>query len=318
MQHYILKRLGQALPLILLISILTFGLIQLAPYDAIDGITTPDMSPQLIEALKEEHGLNRPVHLQYLIWLRKILSGDFGYSLLTHSSIKEALAIRIPNTILLVVPAYLISLVIAVVLGLLAGSRRGKWPDTIIDGFCSIAISAPSFWVGLIMIYVLSYKLGLFPSFGMYTPGARPSTGDLLAHMVTPGITLIAALLPQMIRYVRGSTIGQLSEDYVMVQRAFGARNGEIVFRHILKNVLLPLITLIGMSLPMLVTGAFVTESVFSWPGVGPYFLTAIRGLDYPVIMAILILSSSLVIIGNLMADILYGFIDVRIKDMQS
>ena len=276
------------------------------------------MSPQLIEALKEEHGLNRPVHQQYLIWLQKILSGDFGYSLITHSSIRQALAIRIPNTMILVLPAYLTSLIIAVVLGLFAGSRRGQWPDAVIDGFCSIAISAPSFWVGLIMIYFFSYKLNLFPSFGMYTPGAEPSTSDLLIHMVTPSATLTIAMLPQMIRYVRSSTIGQLSEDYVMVQRAFGAQSAEILFRHILKNVLLPLITLIGMSLPMLVTGAFVTESVFSWPGVGPYFLTAIRGLDYPVIMAILILSSSLVIIGNLLADILYGLIDVRIKDMKS
>jgi peptide/nickel transport system permease protein len=306
----------QAVPLIILISIITFGLIQLAPYDAIDAITTPDMSLEYIEVLKEVNGLNEPIYIQYFIWAKKALSGDFGYSLVTHSNIKQALSDRIPNSMLLVVPSYIIALIIAVVLGLLAGSNRGRWIDRAVDGFCSIAISAPSFWVGLILIYLLSYKLNLFPSFGMYTPGSARTTSNLLAHMVVPGLTLVIALLPQMIRYVRSSTIGQLSEDYVMVQKAFGATSHNILFRHILKNVLLPLVTLVGMSLPMLVTGAFVTESVFSWPGVGPYFLAAIRGFDYPIIMSILALSSSLVIIGNLLADILYNLIDTRIKEM--
>lgn len=317
MYRYVIKRVLQAVPLVILISIMTFGLIQLAPYDAVDAITTPDMSPEYIEAIKEANGLNKPIYIQYGIWAKKALSGDFGYSLVTHSNIKQALITRIPNTMLLVTPAYLMALIIAVVLGLLAGSNRGKIIDKVVDGFCSIAISAPSFWIGLLLIYAFSYKLNLFPSFGMYTPGPEPSFSDLLAHMVIPGTTLTIAFLPQMIRYVRSSTIGQLSEDYVMVQRSFGATEHEILFRHIFKNVLLPLVTLIGMSLPMLVTGAFVTESVFSWPGVGPYFLAAIRGFDYPVIMAILILSSSLVIIGNLLADLLYGLIDIRIKDMK-
>ncbi len=316
MGKYIVKRILQAIPLVILISILTFTLIQMAPYDAVDSITTPDMSEEYIEALKDEYGLNDPIYVQYIAWVKKIASGDFGYSIVTHSNIKEALAQRIPATMLIVAPSYLIALIIAVVLGLLAGAKQGTLIDKIVDGFCSVTMSMPTFWMGLIFLYFFSYKLNLLPSLGMYTTGQEKSVQDLVKHMILPCTTLTIAFLPQMIRYVRSSTIGQLAEDYVSVQRTYGATETNILFRHVLKNALLPLITLIGMSLPMLVTGAFVTESIFSWPGVGPYFLGAIRGFDFPVILVILILSSSLVIIGNLLADILYGLIDTRIKDL--
>ncbi|MBF4694953.1 ABC transporter permease [Fusibacter ferrireducens] len=316
MGKYIGKRILQAIPLVILISILTFTLIQLAPYDAVDSITTPDMSAEYIEALKEEYGLNDPIYRQYLAWAKKTLSGDFGYSIVTHSNIKEALSQRIPATMLIVIPSYLVALMIAVILGLIAGAKQGTLIDKIVDGFCSITMSTPTFWMGLIFLYIFSYKLNWLPSLGMYTTGQEKSVKDLVWHMFLPCVTLTIAFLPQMIRYVRSSTIGQLAEDYVSVQRTYGATEKNILFRHVLKNALLPLITLVGMSLPMLVTGAFVTESIFSWPGVGPYFLGAIRGFDYPIILVILILSSSLVIIGNLLADILYGLIDTRIKDL--
>lgn len=316
MGKYILKRIMQAIPLVILISILTFTLIQLAPYDAIDSITTPDMSPEYIEALKDEYGLNDPIYIQYFTWAKKTLSGDFGYSIVTHSNIKEALSHRIPATMLIVAPSYILALFLAILLGLIAGANRGKFVDKLIDGFCSLAMSMPTFWLGMILLYFFSYKLNLLPSLGMYSTGQEKSLGDLIKHMILPCTTLTIAFLPQMIRYVRSSTIGQLSEDYVSVQKTYGATNKNILFRHVLKNALLPLITLVGMSLPMLVTGAFVTESIFSWPGVGPYFLGAIRGFDFPIILTILILSSSLVIIGNLLADILYSLIDTRIKDL--
>ncbi len=317
MVKFTLKRILQAIPLVVLISIITFSLIQMAPYDAIDVITTPDMSPELVETLKKEHGLDKPVHIQYIIWAKNVLKGNFGYSIVTRTSISDALSTRIPATMILVVPAYIISLIIAIILGLLSGSKRGGVIDRIVEAFCSLAISAPSFWIGMLLIYVFSYHLKIFPSTGMYTIGQEETFSDLLMHLVLPCTTLSIAFLPQMIRYVRSSTIGQLSEDYVTVQKSYGATKFEILSRHIFKNILLPLVTLFGMYLPMLVTGAFITESIFSWPGVGPYFLTAISGFDYPIIMTVLILSSSLVILGNLIADILYCLIDTRIKDVK-
>lgn len=316
MAKYILKRILGAIPLIILISILTFSLIQLAPYDAADTLITPEMSPAQIEARKAEFGLDKPVYIQYFAWAKNTLSGDFGYSIINHSDIGKAIADRLPATILIVLPAYLVALLLSIILGLTSGFYKGKLLDRIVDGMTSLIIAMPSFWVALLFIYFFSLKLGILPSIGMYTPGAEASLSDLIHHMILPCSTLTIAFLPQMVKYVRSSTIGQLSEDYVLVQKTYGATNKDILFKHVLKNALLPLITLIGMSLPTLVTGAFVTESIFAWPGVGPYFLSAINAFDYPVILTILILSSTMVILGNLLADVLYRLIDTRIKDI--
>ena len=152
---------------------------------------------------------------------------------------------------------------------------------------------------------------------GMHTIGMEDSFADFIQHFIMPYIVLTIGFLPDLTRYVRGSTIGQLKEDYVLVQQAFGAKKAEILFKHVSKNVLLPLITKLGMALPMLVTGAVITETIFSWPGIGPYFVKAIQSLDYPIVMNILVLSGTLVILGNLLSDILYCLTDPRIKSMK-
>jgi peptide/nickel transport system permease protein len=313
---YILKRILQAIPLILIISIISFTLIQLAPYDAVDAMTNPRMPQETIDLIKAKYGFDKPIYVQYFLWLKGVLSGDFGYSIVNHESISSALSARLPATISLVLPAYLIALVIAITLGLIAGSNKNKLADKIIDSFCSVGIATPSFWFAMILIFIFGYKLAVLPILGMNTIGREDSFSDFLLHLIMPCTVLVSAYLPDLIRYVRSSTIGQVSEDYVMVQNAFGASKREILFKHVCKNVLLPIITKVGMALPMLVTGAMITETVFGWPGVGPYFVNAVRGLDYPVIMAILLMSSSLVIIGNLLSDILYCLIDPRIKEM--
>lgn len=317
MTRYIMKRLLQAIPLIILISIICFALIQLAPYNAVDTMITPKMSNETVELIKIKYGFDKPIYIQYFLWLKGILSGEFGYSIITHESISRDLISRIPATISLVLPAYIVALFISIVLGLISGSNKNKLIDKIIDGFCSIGIAVPSFWFAMILIFIFGYKLALLPILGMSTIGMKPSLSDFLMHFIMPGTVLVIAFLPELIRYVRSSTLGQMSEDYIVVQRAFGASRREILFKHISKNVLLPIITKIGMALPMLITGAMITETVFGWPGVGPYFVNAVRSLDYPVIMAILLLSSTLVILGNLISDILYSLIDPRIKEMR-
>ena len=316
MTKYIVKRILQAIPLILLISIICFTLIQLAPYNAIDTMITPKMSQETVDLIKAKYGFDKPAYVQYFLWLKGVVSGQFGYSIITHESISKDLLARIPSTIKLVLPSYLIALVISIILGLVSGSNKNKRIDKIIDGFCSIGIAVPSFWFAMIIIFLFGYKLGWLPILGMNTIGVKDSFKDFLLHFIMPCTVLVIAYLPDLIRYVRSSTIGQISEEYVTVQKAFGASKKEILFKHVCKNVLLPIITKIGMALPMLITGAMITETVFGWPGVGPYFVTAVRALDYPVIMAILLLSSSLVIIGNLLSDILYCLIDPRIKEM--
>jgi peptide/nickel transport system permease protein len=317
MLRYIVKRLLQAIPLLFLISVICFMLIQLAPYDAVDAMTTPNMTEETVQLIKEKYGLDKPAYVQYFYWIKGILQGNLGYSIVTHQSIAEDLMTRIPNTIALVLPAYIVALFLAIVLGLVAGAKKGKWADKWIDGFCSIGISIPSFWFAMILIFIFGYRLNLLPILGMNTIGQEESIQDLVMHLILPCTVLTFAFLPELTRFVRSSTIGQLSEDYVMVQKAYGESGFMILYKHVLRNVLLPIVTIVGMSLPILVTGAFVTETVFGWPGIGPYFVKAIQGFDYPVVMAIMLLSSSLVIIGNLLSDILYVIIDPRIKEMR-
>lgn len=316
MAKYIGKRILNAIPLLLFITIICFTLINLVPYDAIDAMTTPKMSEELVQMIRQKYGYDKPVYIQYVRWLGGILSGNFGYSIVNGTNIFNDLAFRIPNTIKLVLPSYLTAYVLAIVLGLLAGSNKNKKIDQIIDGLASIGIATPTFWIAMLLIYLFGYKLKLLPIIGMHTVG-KTDFLDFLKHFILPYIVLTIAFIPDNLRYVRSSTITQYAEDYVMVQRAFGAYKSEIMFKHVCKNVLLPVITKLGMSLPMLITGAVITESVFSWPGVGPYFVKAINGMDYPVIMAILVLSSFLVILGNLISDILYCITDPRIRKMR-
>jgi len=314
---YILKRILQAIPLLFIISIICFAFIKLAPYNAIDAMATPNMPEETVNLIKAKYGFDKPAYVQYFLWLKGILSGQFGYSIVTHESIANDLVARIPATIKLVLPSYLLAVIISIILGLLAGANKNKFIDKIIDGFCSIGIAIPTFWFAMIIIFIFGYKLGILPILGMNTIGKEKSFSDFLLHFIMPCFVLTFAFLPELIRYVRSSTIGQITQNYVMVQDAFGGSTREILFKHICKNVLLPIVTKVGMALPMLVTGGMITETIFGWPGVGPYFITAIKGMDYPVIMAILVLSSSLVILGNLLSDILYSLIDPRIRGVR-
>lgn len=316
MAKYILKRILTAIPMVLIITILCFTLMHMAPYDAVDAMTTPKMSQETIAMIKAKYGYDRPLYEQYFRWLGGMLSGNFGYSIVTHQSIVNDITVRIPNTIKLVLPAYLTAYFLSIVLGLLAGSHKNKWLDKFIDGFASIGIAVPSFWFAMLLIYLFGYKFNILPILGMHTIGMESSPADFLRHYIMPFSVLTFTFLPDSIRYVRSSTITQYSEDYVMVQNAFGASKNEIMFKHVCKNVLLPIITKLGMALPHLVTGAIITETIFGWPGVGPYFIKAIQGLDYPIVMVILVLSSTLVILGNLLSDILYCVTDPRIKEV--
>ena len=313
MLKYLIKRLLQAVPLLILITMLCFTLINLAPYDAMDAKVTDKMTPAQIEEMREEMGLNDPIPVQYLRWVKGLLQGDLGQSLISRTNIATDLKEKIPNTIKLVLPAYVTAFLLAIALGLIAGRYKNTWIDRIINSAASIGLSVPTFWIALLFIYFFGLKLDLFPVMGMHAIG-EDSFEDFLHHLVLPYSVLTIGFLPDLVRYVRSSTVTQFEEEYVTVQRAFGSSSGTILLRHVSKNVLLPMITKLGMALPMLVTGAVITETVFAWPGIGVYFTNAIQNLDYPIVMAVLVLSGSLVIIGNLISDILCALIDPRIR----
>ncbi len=313
MAKFIARRVLIAIPMVIVITMLCFGLMSLAPYDAVDAMVDPRMSADTVAAIKESLGYNDPIWVQYIKWLQNLVTGNWGYSITTKAAVAEQLAARIPSTIMLVLPAYLTAYVLAIVLGLVAGSHRGSRADRVIDAIASIGISVPSFWFAMLLIFVFGYLLKWLPILGMQTIGDG-SFIDVLRHYIMPFVTLTVAFLPDNLRYVRSSTITQSSQDYVMVQRAFGASDSEVMFKHICRNVLIPVITRLGMAMPLLVTGAIITETIFSWPGVGPYFITAIKSMDYPVVMSILVLSSTLVILGNLLADVLCCIVDPRLR----
>ena len=313
MLKYIVKRILQAIPLMIAITALCFILIDLAPYDAVDALITDKMTKEQIEARREEYGLNDPVYVQYFRWVKNVCKGDLGYSLINKTDIAKDLSVKIPNTIKLVLPSYVTAFMLAIALGLLAGYKKDGWIDKLINGVASVGLAVPTFWVALLVIYKFGCDLRWFPIIGMHKVGDN-SFGDFMMHFVMPYSVLVIGFLPDLVRYVRSSAITQLNEDYVLVQKAFGSSRMEILFKHVSQNVLLPLVTKLGMSLPMLVTGAVITETIFSWPGIGNYFVTAIRNLDYPIVMDVLLLSGSLVIIGNLLADILCALVDPRIR----
>ncbi|WP_040166394.1 ABC transporter permease [Microbacterium gorillae] len=314
MGTFVTRRLLQLVPMLLVLTIIVFALIHLAPFDVVDSVTTPSMSQETKDLMRQRFGLDQPAWVQYGLWLANAVRGDFGYSLVSRHSIADDLATRIPNTLVLMGPAYLTAFILAIVLGLWAGSRRGGLVDKIVDGICSIAIATPTFWFALLVIYVLGYQARLFPILGMHSVGKDGDVGDLLAHLAMPFLVLVVALFPDLTRYVRASTISEFDDDYVLVQRAFGASRGEILARHVSRNILLPVITQLGLAVPSLVTGAIVTESIFGWPGVGQYILQASAALDYPVVLAMVLIAATLTVLGNLVADLLYVAVDPRIR----
>lgn len=314
MWKYIFKRILQTLPLLLIITFIVFTMMQLAPFDPVDSLITPEMTPQQADFIREKYGLDQPFLAQYFTWLKNAIQLDFGNSIISQTPIIKDMAVRIPNSIALVLPAIVISFVLAIVLGLLAGAYKNTWLDKLIDGFATIGIATPIFWFALLLIYIFSFRMGWFPSFGMHSIGQEGNFLDYLQHLILPLITLIMGNMPQLIRYVRSSTISNLDSEYVDVQLSLGASKSEILKNHVSKSVLIPIITQPGLALPMLVTGAVVVETVFQWPGMGSYFMSASQRLDYPVVLAVVLLSAVLVILGNLIADILYAVVDPRIR----
>lgn len=314
MARYILKRILQTIPMLIVISIISFTIMRMAPGDPAQSYIRPDMKYEEIKRIKENLGLNRPLYIQYGAWLSQILKGDLGYSLINFRPVYEQIGERIPATLLLMGISLIISLILGVVLGLISAFYHDKIIDKVISVVTYIGISIPSFWFAMVLIVIFSVQLRLLPSVGMHTVGVEDSILDVLKHTIMPATVLSYGNMSIISRYIRSNTIIQMNEDYVRTAKGKGLSTKVIFTKHILKNALLPVITMLGMSLPDLVTGAFITETVFGWPGMGRLGVQAVFSFDYPLIMAITMVSSLLLIIGNLLSDILCGVVDPRIK----
>ncbi|WP_250673730.1 ABC transporter permease [Paraclostridium ghonii] len=313
MKDKIIKRFFNMIPMLFFITIISFILMHLAPGDPLQSYIAPDMNVEDIERIRQSLGLNDPIIVQYFKWLFNTIQGNLGYSMVSSKPVLDLILERLWPTILLSGSALIISIIISIPLGLISGYKKNSLLDKILNVVSYIGISIPSFWFAMMIIYIFSIKLNLFPSVGMRTIGVE-TTSDLIKHSILPVGVLSFYNLPVYIRYIRSSAIEQLKQDYVITQYAYGANTKDILFKHVLRNTLLPVITIFGMSLPSMFTGAFITETIFGWPGMGQLGVNAIFGYDYPVVMGITLFSSAMLIIGNLVADILYVIVDPRIK----
>ncbi|GAA0711576.1 ABC transporter permease [Paraclostridium ghonii] len=313
MVKFILKKIIYAMPIIVIVSILSFMIIYASPGDPVNMYIKPEMSQADIRNLKVELGLDGNVVYQYIGWLKNILKGDLGNSLINHRSVSEQIIEKILPTISLMGISLILSLCVSIPLGLISGLNKNKFIDNFISITSYIGISIPGFWLGIMLISLFSLELGILPSSGMRTLGVDSSL-DLIKHFIMPVIALSIGNIAVFTRYIRINTINQLEEEYVITARAKGASEYRILFKHILKNCLIPIITIAGMNLSNLVTGSFIIESVFGWPGMGTLGMNAINSRDYPMIMAFTMLACIVLIIGNLIADVLYVFADPRIK----
>ena len=313
MLKIILKKIGQVAIVMLLISFFSFAIIDLAPGDISSMYISQDMTDEEIAVVKANLGLDKSMPEQYLAWLGEALKGNFGQSLSYKQPVMPMLLKRLPDTILLMGSSLLVSLVLSIPLGLIAGYKKNTWVDNLISGFAYFGMSVPNFYFGMLLIILFSAKLHWLPSSGMHTVGVN-TAWDTFLHMIMPVFTMALSSMASKVRYVRANTIGQISEEYVLAAKAKGTSSIRILFRHVLKNTILPIITIVGMNMASLVCGSFIIESVFGWPGIGSFAMEAIGKRDYPIIMAYVMLSGFILVMGNFVADILYSFADPRIK----
>ena len=313
MKKYILKRLLELIPVLILVSIFSFFIIQASPGDPIDNYVRPGMTEEQIEDIKEEYELDGSMAQQYFRWMSHIMRGDLGTSIHQNRPVVDIIAERLPATLMLMGTALAFSLMIAIPLGLWAGLRKNKLSDNIISLISYLGISVPPFWLAMIVIILFSLKLHLLPSGGMHTVNVN-TAADLLWHMILPAFVLSLNNMAIFTRYIRSNTISQLEEDYVQTAMAKGTGKRKILFRHVLKNCLLPIITLAGINIAGLVCGSFVVETIFSWPGIGRLAMDAVGNRDFPLIMGYTMFSCIILILGNLIADVLYAVADPRIR----
>lgn len=315
MVAYIIRRILAAIPLLFGISVLSFGIIQIAPGDPTTLLMDPSISPEDRQAFMEKYGLNDPIYVQYLKWLGNMLQGDFGTSLIRQGvEVSDMIMARLPNTLLLMGVSALIALLIAVPIGVISARKPYTLTDYTVTTASFIGVSTPQFWVGLVLIMFLAVKLGWFPTGGVATLNAEFSIWDRIHHLILPAFVLAAADMAGLTRYTRSSMLDVLQQDYIRTARAKGFKERKVVYKHGLRNGLIPVITMLGLMIPSFIGGSVVVEKIFGWPGIGLLFIESAFQRDYPVLMALTMISATLVVLGNLIADILYAILDPRIE----
>jgi len=306
MLRYVVQRLIQGLVVIFLVSLTSFIILQLAPGSPVDIlIGEAQVSQEQIDAITRKWGLDQPWHVQYLTWLGNVFTGDLGDSVIRSGTpVTQMLADAAPVTLRLNALALTFSIALAIPLGVLAAVRRHSWLDYGSMIGSSLGIALPNYWVALMLIIVFSLNLGWLPPYG---------SGSWKSY-VLPVAVLAAQEMAILARLTRGATIELLQQDFVTTARAKGLKEWLVVSRHVVRNAMLPIVTMIGYRIAFILSGTIVVETVFAWPGLGQLFFTSIDRLDYQVVQAIVLLLSTVVVVGNLLTDLAYAFIDPRIR----
>ncbi|GHV27454.1 ABC transporter permease [Clostridia bacterium] len=317
MIKYIAKRTVLAIPMLIAVSMLIFLLLQSMPGDPFDMyIENPSATYEQIMAIKESYGLNKPIHVQYFNWATNLVRGDWGRSYNNRRPVLELILEKLKPTLQLTITAFFVSLFFSIPLGVFGAVKKGKAFDYGATTLTFLGISMPVFWFGMMLQLFFSIKLGWLPSAGRISVNAANSGSfvDIARHLIMPSFVLALIYIAGWSRYARSSFLDVMEQDYIRTARAKGLPENTVLGAHALRNALIPLVTVITMDIPVLFSGAVVTEAVFSWPGMGSFFRDSLNKQDYPVLMGILMINAALVIVSNLLADVLYAVLDPRIK----
>ncbi|MGH2534547.1 MAG: ABC transporter permease [Thermomicrobiales bacterium] len=313
MARYIVRRLLTAVPLLLGVSVVLFTLIHLAPGGPADIYAdNPTVRPEDLARMQENLGLNDPLPVQYVKWLRGMVVGDWGNSYKDGRAVTAAIRERLPATLELMGASALIAITCAIPIGIFTATRARTWSRYVVNAVTMLGISIPTFWTGMMVILIFAVRLGWLPTGGR--GGEDWAVADRLHHLVGPAIVLGVVSIAGWARYVHSSMLEVMQADYIRTARAKGLVEQAVVLRHALRNASIPIITLLGLQLPQLFSGALVTEVIFSWPGLGRLITESITGRNYPVLMGAFMLTAVMVVVGNLIADVLYGLVNPQIR----
>jgi peptide/nickel transport system permease protein len=344
MAQYIVRRLLQAIPMLLMISILLFALVNIAPGGPLTTYSRSNrIAPEKKEAIKRSFGLDKPLPVQYIVWLigndwmaidtdgngitdsygerRGVLRGDFGFSYKNRDPVLDQILDRLPNTIYLMVATLFVVAIVAIPVGVLSAIKQYSKFDIIATTLTFMGQAVPEFWFGLILILIFYVALdnpltgeSLFPSGGMQTLGAEFSIWDRLHHLALPVTTGVVSWIAWYSRFLRSSMLEVINQDYIRTARAKGQVERKVLYKHALKNALIPLVTMFALDFPYIFAGSLYVELIFAWPGMGRLYYSAATSRDYPILLAVLIIGAAIVIISNLLADIAYAILDPRIR----
>ncbi|MBR4426189.1 MAG: ABC transporter permease [Spirochaetales bacterium] len=316
MGKYILRRILIAIPMLLLVTIIVFILASLMPGDAamaMFGSGDGSMTAEMIEQQRENMGLTGSVLARYFRWLGKLLKGDMGVSMVSFEPVWQMIKLRIGPTLLLMGTSLILSIIIGVILGCFSAVKQYSAADYILTVISFIGRSVPIFFLGLFLVYIFALKLSLFPTSGMHTMGYS-DFGDLMKHLFLPCLSLSILRIAEFLRYSRASMLEVLHSDFIWTARSKGIKEFRVLRMHALRNALIPIITLIGINIPVLFSGAIMIEQVFQWPGLGMLFNTAVNQRDQSLLMGLCLFSSVIVLLSNLLTDIAYAAVDPRIR----